>query len=69
MSKKNTGRTEAEMWELIWLQYQRENPGAFRSEDVVDWALKKGLADLPRMDPKAILKRKLKSAMRPNANG
>ena len=64
MSKKNTGRTEAEMWELILLRYKKANPGAFRSEDVVEWALQEGLADLPRVDPKAILKRKLKSAMR-----
>ena len=63
-SVKSTAKTEAEIWKDISQRYQREHPGAFRPADVVEYALQHGLADLPTVDPKAILKKKFKEAMR-----
>lgn len=64
MSHTNTAKTEAEIWSDISQQFQKEHPGAFRPNDVVEYALRHGLADLPTVDPKAILRKRFKEAMR-----
>lgn len=64
MSLKSMAKTDAEAWKDISQQYQKEHPGAFRPDDVVEFALRHGLASLPTVDPKTILKKRFKDAMR-----
>jgi len=64
MSLKSMAKTEAEIWNDISRQFQDEHPGAFRPDDVVEFALRHGLTDLPTVDPKAVLKKRFKDAMR-----
>ncbi|MHC4401184.1 MAG: hypothetical protein ACYTG0_16035 [Planctomycetota bacterium] len=64
MSKRSLARTLTQQWESIWREYQSEHPGAFADDDLLDWALKQDLVDLPRTNPRALLKRQLKRALR-----
>jgi hypothetical protein len=64
MSKASPAKNSAESWQFIWREYQREHPGAFRPIDVVNWAIERGLADLPKINPRSILVRNIKRAAR-----
>ncbi|MEM6469230.1 MAG: hypothetical protein AAF802_06640 [Planctomycetota bacterium] len=57
-------KTESEIWKDISREYQKHHPGPFRLDDVVEFALANGMADLPTVDPKAILKKRFSEAMR-----
>ena len=52
----------------LWLglkdRFVKENPGPFRAEDLIDWAIENGLADEPRIHPRRIMTQKLKRAFR-----
>lgn len=64
MSTKSLAKTVAEQWEYTLQQYQKERPGAFCDDDLLDWALENGYADLPKPNPRAVLKRDLKKTLR-----
>lgn len=57
-------KTQTEFWEYIYRLYQAERPGPFRMEDAVDWALENGLADLPEVDPRKMLIKQARTAVR-----
>ena len=64
MLKVRLRKSGTEMWQFIVRQYRNEIPGPFCDEDVLDWALDKGFAELPEVNPRAILRRDLKRALR-----
>lgn len=64
MSTKSLAKTGTEYWISVLRQYQKEHPGAFSDDRLLDWALENGYADLPKPNPRAILKRKLKQTLR-----
>jgi hypothetical protein len=64
MSTGNLARSTTDHYHDAWTQFQREHPGSFRAEDFVDWAVSKGLLDEPKIDPRKILVRDAKRAMR-----
>ncbi len=64
MSRKSLAKTGAEYWEFVWKQFKNDHPGAFSDDALLDWALENGYADLPRPNPRTILKRELKKALR-----
>ena len=57
-------KTSTEYWRWVRQQYQHEYPGSFRPEDLVEWALGKGLVDLPKVNPKRLLILKARQAVR-----
>lgn len=59
-AKKSSG----EYWRWVWQQYQKDHPGPFRFEDLVEWATKKGLIDMPKINPKKLLIQQAKRAAR-----
>ncbi len=64
MSTKSLAKTSVEYWRFVRKQYQKEHSGAFSDDKLLDWALENGYADLPKPNPRAILKRELKRALR-----
>ena len=64
MAKRSLAKTRTEYWEFVWTQFRNERPGAFSDDELLDWALERELVDLPRLNPRAVLKRELKRALR-----
>lgn len=64
MSKRSLAKTGTEYWEFVWKQFKKGHPGAFSDDKLLDWALENDYANLPRPNPRAILKRELKRALR-----
>lgn len=64
MSQGSLARTKTEHYRDAWTQYQEVYPGSFSAEKFVDWALQKRLIDIPKLNPKRMLVRDAKRAMR-----
>src|SRR5262245_16980343 len=64
MSIVSSARSNIEHWRRTREQYQAEHPGAFLLEEFLDWAIEKKLVDLPKVNPKQILRRRAKDALR-----
>ncbi len=64
MSRRSTAKTNEEYWKYVRSQFQKEHPGAFSDDALLDWALEHGYVDLPTPNPKTILKRELKRVLR-----
>ncbi len=64
MSRKSLARTGLEYWKFVLQQYRKVHPGAFSDDRLIDWAIENGYADLPKPNPRAILKRQLKRTLR-----
>jgi hypothetical protein len=64
MLQKNLANTVPEHWAFVCREYRKGHPGRFSDDGLLDWALKKGYVDLPRPNPRAILRRQLKGVLR-----
>ncbi len=64
MSTKNLAKTSTEYWIFVRKLFQKEHPGAFSDNELLDWALENDHVDLPKPNPRAILKRELKRTLR-----
>ncbi len=64
MSRISLRKTSTEYWEFVWKQFKNEHPGAFSDDKLLDWVLENDYADLPKPNPRTILKRELKKALR-----
>ena len=63
MSKKSLVKTHDDMLVDLINEYRRKH-GACRMEDVMEWIWANDLVDKPKVNPKAILTKKLKQAAR-----
>lgn len=64
MSAVSLARSSADHFKDAWTKYQDAFPGSFRAEDFIDWAVERGLVDEPRINPRKLLVRDAKRAMR-----
>ena len=64
MSKISLDKSSNDLWLGLKDRYVKENPGLFRAEDLIDWAIENGLADEPRINPRRIMTQKLRRALR-----
>lgn len=65
MSKASLAKkSECEEWQALWEKFQKERPGAFGVAPFTEWCLANGHADLPKVNPLAILHRKIRQALR-----
>jgi hypothetical protein len=64
MSTVSLAKKECEQFQSLWEQYQKEHPGAFGVEPFTEWLLDNGHAMLPKVNPKTILHRRIKKALR-----
>ena len=64
MSKRSVAKTEAEYLKYVLIQFKKEHSGAFSDDELLDWALENDYVDLPKPNPRAILKRQLKRMLR-----
>lgn len=64
MSRKTFAMTSDEAFVRIIADYKQTHGIAPRMEDVADWAVREGLVDEPRVNPRLLLIRKFKQAAR-----
>jgi len=64
MSTRSMGKSKTEYWEYVLQQFRKSHPGAFSDDEFLDWALEQNYVDLPRPNPRMILKREVKRALR-----
>jgi len=57
-------KTGPEYWKYVLQQFKKEHSGAFSDDALLDWAVENGYADLPKPNPRAILKHELKRTLR-----
>ena len=64
MSTKSLAKTGTEYWIFVRKLFQKEHPGAFSDDKLLEWAFANDYVDLPKPNPRAILKRELKRTLR-----
>lgn len=64
MSTVSLAKKDCDQWQLLWEEYQKSHPGAFGVEAFTDWCLENDRTNLPKVNPKTILHRRIKKALR-----
>jgi hypothetical protein len=64
MSVGKSAKTQQEYFEWVRDLYKKKHPGGFTAEQVVDWGVEKGYFQDPKVNPRTILVKKFKSALR-----
>lgn len=64
MSKAKTGKSQQEYWEWLQDKYKKLYPGGFTAESFVNWAVEEGYIDDPKINPRGLLVKKTKQALR-----
>jgi hypothetical protein len=64
MSAASLAKKNCEYWRGLWEQYQSDHPGAFGVESFSEWALKNDPELMPKVNPKAVLRRRIRQALR-----
>jgi hypothetical protein len=64
MSAASLAKKNCEYWQGLWEKYQGEHPGAFGVESFSEWALKNDPDLMPKVNPKVVLRRRIRQALR-----
>jgi hypothetical protein len=63
-SAKRAKKKGCEYWQDLWEKYQKSHPGAFGVEQFTEWLLDNGHTNVPKVDPKTVLHRQIRKALR-----